>query len=289
MNIIETQNLQTSQNGPSSPLNGCQAGNGSIHGSSDSGNLSGTEHQDDDVKIGQLVNAGGLTNHVMRAGQKRTPAEIEEAVMRKKLRNRESAQRARDRQKARMRWLEEEVTRITGKNDQMMKENLLLRHVLEEQAGKINELVRRDENRRNKKLKDEVKTEPVEEIKKSAPKKSVWRPGFDDDKEDTATIISSAPTVSAVSAVTAPTASSDLQLRLNLPTLPTVTATPTPQATSAVGTLPYAAMLEQHSRSSTLPSALPSSLPFYNLAGLAAHGAYNSLATSTLANASFNR
>jgi len=285
MNIIETQNLQTGQNGPSSPLNGCQAGNGSIHGSSDSGNLSGTEHQDDDVKIGQLVNAGGLTNHVMRAGQKRTPAEIEEAVMRKKLRNRESAQRARDRQKARMRWLEEEVTRITGKNDQMMKENLLLRHVLEEQAGKINELVRRDENRRNKKLKDEVKTEPVEEIKKSS-KKAVWRPGFDDDKEDTATIISSAPTVSAVSAVTAQ--SNDLQMRLNLPTLPNVTSTPTPQSAS-VGSLPYAAMLEQHSRSSTLPSALPSTLPFYNLAGLAAHGAYNSLATSTLANASFNR
>jgi len=288
MNIMETQNLQTGQNGPSSPLNGCQAGNGSIHGSSDSGNLSGTEHQDDDVKIGQLVNAGGLTNHVMRAGQKRTPAEIEEAVMRKKLRNRESAQRARDRQKARMRWLEEEVTRITGKNDQMMKENLLLRHVLEEQAGKINELVRRDENRRNKKLKEEVKTEPVEEIQKKS-KKAVWRPGFDDDKEDAATIISSAPTVSAVSAVTAPptATSNDLQMRLNLSTIPA--PTPTPQSAASVGTLPYAAMLEQHSRSSTLPSALPSALPFYNLAGLAAHGAYNSLATSTLANASFNR
>merc|ERR1712168_1089391 len=104
------------------------------------------------------------------------------------------------------------------------------------------------------------------------------RPGFDDDKEDTATIVSSAPTVSAVSSVTAPvqassssvTASSDLQLRLNLQTI-----TPTQQPTQT--TLPYAAMLEQHSRSSTLPSALPSALPFYNLAGLAAHGAYNSL------------
>ena len=100
MNIMETQNLQNAQ-GPSSPLNGCQAGNGSIHGSSDSGNLSGTEHQEDDVKIGHLAGQPGLTNHVMRAGQKRSPAEIEEAVMRKKLRNRESAQRARDRQKAR--------------------------------------------------------------------------------------------------------------------------------------------------------------------------------------------
>ena len=144
----------------------------------------------------------------------------------------------------RMRWLEEEVTRITGKNDQMMKENLLLRHVLEEQAGKINELVRRDENRRNKKLKEEVKTEPVEEIQKKS-KKAVWRPGFDDDKEDAATIISSAPTVSAVSAVTAPptATSNDLQLRLNLPTIPA--PTPTPQSAASVGTLPYAAMLEQ--------------------------------------------
>ena len=90
-----------------------------------------------------------------------------------------------------------------------------------------------------------MKTEPVEEIKKSS-KKAVWRPGFDDDKEDTATIISSAPTVSAVSAVTAPTATSnDLQLRLNLPTIPAVTPTPTPQSAASVGTLPYAAMLEQ--------------------------------------------
>merc|ERR1712228_113466 len=100
----------------------------------------------------------------------RTPAEIEEAVMRKKLRNRESAQRARDRQKARMRWLEEEVTRITGKNDQMLKENLLLRQVLGEQGQKINELLRREEERQRRNDKDtesetrvSVKTERKEE------------------------------------------------------------------------------------------------------------------------------
>jgi hypothetical protein len=89
MNIMETQHqtmAMASVQVPGSPR--C---NGSTHGSSDSGNLSGTE-QDSDLKAPQ---------HVMRAGQKRSPAEIEEAVMRKKLRNRESAQRARDRQKAR--------------------------------------------------------------------------------------------------------------------------------------------------------------------------------------------
>lgn len=111
------------------------------HGSVDSGNLSGDDHH--------LINADGqLEKGHVRAGCKRSPEEIEEAVMRKKLRNRESAQRARDRQKARMRWLEEEVTRITSKNDQMLKENLLLRQVLSEQGGKINELLRRDEERR---------------------------------------------------------------------------------------------------------------------------------------------
>ena len=90
MNIIETQaaHMQAMHAVvPGSPGR-C---NGSTHGSSDSGNLSGTE-QDSELKAPQ---------HLMRAGQKRSPAEIEEAVMRKKLRNRESAQRARDRQKAR--------------------------------------------------------------------------------------------------------------------------------------------------------------------------------------------
>ena len=70
-----------------------------------------------------------------------------------------------------MRWLEEEVTRITGKNDQMMKENLLLRHVLEEQAGKINELVRRNEKREAalKTSSSDVKSEPVVEVAPVAP------------------------------------------------------------------------------------------------------------------------
>jgi len=90
-----------------------------------------------------------------------------------------------------MRWLEEEVTRITGKNDQMLKENLLLRQVLGEQGQKINELLRREEERQRRSEKDEtesrvsVKTErkeenPVEEDEEPAPKKpALWRPGLD--------------------------------------------------------------------------------------------------------------
>lgn len=67
----------------------------------------------------------------IRAGSKRSPAEREEMVMRKKLRNRESAQRARDRQKAKMRWLEEELQKIKVRNEQLMRENLILRHMVQ--------------------------------------------------------------------------------------------------------------------------------------------------------------
>ena len=84
----------------------------SLHGSTDSGNISGNEQGSDEGhtvdKMGHhlhhhdMATDGSAGPHqLLRAGQKRTPAEIEEAVMRKKLRNRESAQRARDRQKAR--------------------------------------------------------------------------------------------------------------------------------------------------------------------------------------------
>ena len=132
----------------------------------------------------------------------------------------------------RMRWLEEEVTRITGKNDQVMKENLLLRHVLEEQSAKINELVRRDEERRKKKTEtsETIKTEPVEDVKPK--KKGFWRPGVEDDKEETATVVSA--TTSGVGTVASTTPESLVQMRLNLPTAQTSTPT-----------LPYAAMLEQ--------------------------------------------
>jgi hypothetical protein len=169
-----------------------------------------------------------------------------------------------------MRWLEEEVTRITGKNDQMMKENLLLRHVLEEQAGKINELVRRNE-KREAALKSDVKSEPAVEVvapvkatPAKAPKKAaIWRPGVEEE-----TPVKAEPAVAAAPSVAEVTRENLVQMRLQMPT-----------ATPAAATLPYAAMLEQHSRSA---------LPFYNLAGLA-HG-YNSLAQqSTLTNATFNR
>merc|ERR1712226_1470837 len=78
------------------------------------------------------------TNTPVRAGQKRSPAEREEMVMRKKLRNRESAQRARDRQKAKMRWLEEELQRVKIKSEQLLRENLILRHMVTEKNNNSN-------------------------------------------------------------------------------------------------------------------------------------------------------
>ena len=86
-----------------------------------------------------------------------------------------------------MRWLEEEVTRITGKNDQMLKENLLLRQVLGEQGQKIQELLRREEERSRradeKEAREEsrisIKTEQEEEAPPAPKKPALWRPGLD--------------------------------------------------------------------------------------------------------------
>lgn len=86
-----------------------------------------------------------------------------------------------------MRWLEEEMSRITGKNDQMLKENLLLRQVLGEQGQKINELVRREEERSRKS--ESVKVEKSETPKKA----SFWRPGI----EEPAAPVKAAPVLSA--------------------------------------------------------------------------------------------
>lgn len=169
---------------PSSPHDHME----SIHGSSDSGNMSGGEMSPDLLNKADYADIKNQVANSIRAGSKRTPEEIEEAIMRKKLRNRESAQRARDRQKARMRWLEEEVTRITGKNDQMLKENLLLRQVLGEQGQKIQELLRRDEERQRRSDSDasdkesrvSVKTERKDDSGEPPAKKpALWRPGLD--------------------------------------------------------------------------------------------------------------
>lgn len=88
-----------------------------------------------------------------------------------------------------MRWLEEEVTRITGKNDQMLKENLLLRQVLGEQGQKIQELLRREEEREQRRKNKEndkesrvcVKTEHKDDTSSEPPAKkpALWRPGLD--------------------------------------------------------------------------------------------------------------
>jgi hypothetical protein len=79
-----------------------------------------------------LMAQTGNTATIQRAGIKRNAPEREEMVMRKKLRNRESAQRARDRQKAKMRWLEEELQRMKIKNEQLLRENLILRHMVQD-------------------------------------------------------------------------------------------------------------------------------------------------------------
>ena len=174
-----------------------------------------------------------------------------------------------------MRWLEEEVTRITGKNDQMMKENLLLRHVLEEQAGKINELLRREEERAKKAEQNQIKAEPESSPKK---KKALWRPGLDHESESKSTkpvpsinslSVSSmtnnssstgchavgqnvgagsvsmnpllTPTISQSSTTPQVSSVSDnlVHMRLNMPGAQSASALPT--GTS----LPYAAMIEQ--------------------------------------------
>lgn len=77
-----------------------------------------------------------LVQSQVKPGAKRAINDREEMVMRKKLRNRESAQRARDRQKAKMRWLEEELQKIKSQNEQVLRENLLLKHMLQEAQNK---------------------------------------------------------------------------------------------------------------------------------------------------------
>ena len=52
------------------------------------------------------------------------------------MRNRESAQRARDRQKAKMKWLEEEINRLKARNSVLIQENLILKNVMIDQKIK---------------------------------------------------------------------------------------------------------------------------------------------------------
>nr|XP_039273954.1 uncharacterized protein LOC120347908 [Styela clava] len=63
----------------------------------------------------------------------------------KKLRNRQSAQRARDRQKARLRWLEREVAILTVKNQALQAENVALRNLIDNDKPqpRIQEPIRR--------------------------------------------------------------------------------------------------------------------------------------------------
>jgi len=75
---------------------------------------------------------------------KRSPHEVEEMRERKKQKNRESAQRARDRFKTKMRWLEDQVRLVTERHDNLLRENTYMRHMLSEQSQKLNLLLQKE-------------------------------------------------------------------------------------------------------------------------------------------------
>merc|ERR1712193_285792 len=76
---------------------------------------------------------------------KRNPHEIEEMRERKKQKNRESAQRARDRFKAKMRWLEDQVRLIQERHDNLVRENTYMRHMHSAQSQKLDQLLKLDQ------------------------------------------------------------------------------------------------------------------------------------------------
>ena len=73
--------------------------------------------------------APSITNQVINSHVKTlaTFLDNDPSVLRKKIRNRESAQRARDRQKAKMKYLEEEINKLRVKNEILTKENQFLK------------------------------------------------------------------------------------------------------------------------------------------------------------------
>merc|ERR1712021_236120 len=70
---------------------------------------------------------------------KRNPHEVEEMRERKKQKNRESAQRARDRFKSKMRWLEDQVRLIQERHDNLVRENTYMRHMHSAQSHKLDQ------------------------------------------------------------------------------------------------------------------------------------------------------
>merc|ERR1719277_1846437 len=62
----------------------------------------------------------------------------------KKQKNRESAQRARDRFKAKMRWLEDQVRLIQERHDNLVRENTYMRHMHSAQTQKLDQLLKRE-------------------------------------------------------------------------------------------------------------------------------------------------
>jgi len=76
---------------------------------------------------------------------KRNPHEVEEMRERKKQKNRESAQRARDRFKSKMRWLEDQVRLIQERHDNLVRENTYMRHMHSAQSQKLDQLIKLDQ------------------------------------------------------------------------------------------------------------------------------------------------
>merc|ERR1712086_1161383 len=76
---------------------------------------------------------------------KRNPHEVEEMRERKKQKNRESAQRARDRFKSKMRWLEDQVRLIQERHDNLVRENTYMRHMHSAQSQKLDQLLKLDQ------------------------------------------------------------------------------------------------------------------------------------------------
>lgn len=92
-----------------------------------------------EVTVGEAVATGGP----VRKRQRLDHLTREEKIMRRKLKNRVAAQSARDRKKARMDELEEQVTRLQADRAALLEENRLLRKRLEEFERENQALVKR--------------------------------------------------------------------------------------------------------------------------------------------------
>lgn len=113
-----------------------------------------------EVTVGEAVATAGP----VRKRQRLDHLTREEKIMRRKLKNRVAAQSARDRKKARMDELEEQVTRLQADRAALLEENRLLRKRLEEFERENQTLVKRLDE------KTSVATSPIAPVVKVEPK-----------------------------------------------------------------------------------------------------------------------